>query len=144
MAPWLFSAAWATFAMGLHYLFLRAASGKIGDALGALILEGTAGSGILLMMALGVRTNDTPTTRLGVVFSILAGLCISAFTVLLYGALRKGGPASTTGMFVFGGGVVLSAALAPVVFREELTLRKGVGLALGAVSLFLLAGTDKG
>jgi transporter family protein len=138
MQPWQLAALGATCFITVHYLLLRAASGRISDALGALVLEGSAAIGIALALAAGVRGGGT-TGRAGVVFSVLSGLCISGATILIFQALRRGGPVAATGTIVLGGGVAISALLAPWLFHEPFTLRRAVGVALGILAMILLS-----
>lgn len=80
-----------------------------------------------------------PTSRGGVVFAVLSGLCISVASILLFQALRRGGPVASTGTIVLGGGVAISALASPWLFREPLTTRRLVGVALGITAMILLA-----
>ncbi len=125
--------------VAMHYLLLRAASGRVGDSLGALILEGTAALGIFGAYLAGVRGDAIPTSKLGVLFAVASGLCISVASILLFFALRRGGPVASTGTIVLGGGVAISAILAPAIFSEAFTVRKIIGVALGLVALAVLA-----
>jgi multidrug transporter EmrE-like cation transporter len=138
MPAWSIPALAATVAITLHYLTLRAASGRIGDALGALCLEGTATAGVLVLIVLRA-TPSAPTTTAGVAWACVSGLCISGASTLLFAALRLGGPVSATGTVVLGGGVALSALAAPFLFGEAFTLRRGIGVALGVVAMIVLA-----
>jgi drug/metabolite transporter (DMT)-like permease len=140
MQAWQIAALFASCCIAGHYLLLRAASGRIGDSLGALVLEATAAIGIAVMYAVGLRGGDLPTTRGGVVYAVLSGLCITGASILLFYALRRGGPVAATGTIVLGGGVTLSALFAPVLFREPLTLRRAVGVALGVAAMIVLSG----
>jgi uncharacterized membrane protein len=121
-----------------HYLLLRAASGRLGDTLGALVLEGSAAVGLVLAYFVLPR-GDVATTRNGVVFAMLSGACISGASILLFAALRKGGPVAATGTIVMGGGVTLSAMIAPFVFAEGFTVRRAVGVALGMAAMVVLS-----
>jgi len=141
MQPWQQAALGASCLIAFHYLLLRAASGRLGDSLGALVLEGTAAFGIFLYW-LVVRGDAVPTTRLGVMFAALSGLGISGGSILLFFALRKGGPVASTGTIVLGGGVAISAIIAPLVFKEPLTARRLIGVALGIAALIILS-TEK-
>jgi bacterial/archaeal transporter family protein len=136
---WQIAALFGSVCVAAHYLLLRAASGKIGDSLGALVLEGTAALGVALMYAIGLRGGDVPTTRAGVIFAMLSGLGITGASILLFFALRRGGPVASTGTIVMGGGVALSAILAPMLFREPLTTRRVVGVALGIAAMVILS-----
>ncbi|MEZ4302256.1 MAG: hypothetical protein R3B70_45430 [Polyangiaceae bacterium] len=139
MPAWSLYAVAAAVLIGVHYLTLRAASGRIADTLGALLLEGSATVGlvVLLLARVGVRA---PTTTPGIVWSCVSGLCISGATTLLFFSLRAGGPVSATGPIVLGGGVTLAALAAPVFFAgEAFTARRGLGVALGMVAILILA-----
>lgn len=125
----------------IHYLLLRAASGRIGDRAGAFLLEASASVGIALSLALGPRGGDVPATRAGVVFSVLSGLAVAGASVLLFSALRRGGPVASTGTIVLGGGVALSALAAPWLFGEAFTARRTLGIALGLAAMWVL-GSD--
>ena len=139
MQPWQQAALGAACLFASHYLLLRAAAGRIGDSLGALVLEGTAAFGIFAAYLFGIRGESVATTKWGFAFAVLSGLCISAASILLFFALRRGGPVASTGTISLGGGVALSALMAPILFREPLTLRRVVGVALGVVALFVLS-----
>jgi|GEM_PF-833905 len=139
MQAWQIAAVGAAGFIAGHYLLVRAASGRISDSLGALILEATAAVGIALAYVLGVRGGDDAPSRSGVLFSMLSGLCISGGTILLFQALRRGGPVASTGTIVLGGGVALASLASPFLFREPLTARRIVGVALGLAALLVLA-----
>ena len=141
MAAWQQAALGAACLIAMHYSLLRAASGRVGDSLGALILEGTAALGILVAYVIGLRRGDAvATTRAGVLFAMLSGLCISAASILLFFALRRGGPVASTGTIVLGGGVsAISAMVTPIIFREPLTARRLIGVALGVAALVVLS-----
>lgn len=143
MEPWLKAALAGGVCIGVHYMFLRAASGKIGDSLGALVLEGTATLGILAAYFALPRGEAVATTRAGVVYAALSGLMISGASILLFYALRRGGPVASTGTVVLGGGVTLSALLAPLLFGEAFTARRGLGVALGVCAIFVLSSEGK-
>lgn len=139
MQPWQLAAIGAAGFIAGHYLLLRAASGRIGDSLGALVLEGTAALGIAIAYAMGLRGGSVATSRSGILFAVLSGLCISVGSILLFQALRRGGPVASTGTIVLGGGVAISALLAPWLFREPLTARRLIGVALGITAMIILA-----
>ena len=143
MQPWLTAALAGGVCIGVHYMLLRAASGKIGDSLGALVLEGSAAAGIVVAYFLLPRGTEVPTTRAGLGFACLSGFMISGASILLFYALRKGGPVASTGTVVLGGGVTLSALMAPFLFGEPFTLRRALGVALGVGAIFVLSGEGK-
>jgi multidrug transporter EmrE-like cation transporter len=144
MQPWVGAALGAAVFITGHYLLLRAAAGRLGDTLGALVLEGAAVVGIALNYAFGPRGAALATTRLGLTLSALSGLCISGASILLFTALRRGGPVAATGTIVLGGGVTLSALVAPWVFGEGFTSKRVLGVALGVAAMVVLAFDDAG
>lgn len=143
MPSWTVAALLASLCFGLHYLALRAAAGKIGDALGGLLLELAAAVGLLLLYALGPKS-AVPTTTSGLVWSCLSGLCITGGVTLLFLSLRLGGPVAGTGTIALGGGVTLAALAAPFVYAEAFTPRRVLGVAPGAIAMFLLATEQRG
>jgi uncharacterized membrane protein len=139
MQPWFLAASGAAAFIALHYTLLRAASGRIGDTLGALLLEGAAVVGIAAYYAIGPRGAAVVTTRAGIVFAAVSGLAISGASILLFYALRRGGTVAATGAIVLGGGVTLAAVIAPFAFGEGFTSRRAIGVALGVLAIAILS-----
>ncbi len=141
MQAWVGASVGAAVFIAGHYMLVRAASGRLGDTLGALVLEGTAAVGIALYFAFGPR-DAVPATRPGVLLAALSGLCISGASILLFTALRRGGPVAATGTLVLGGGVTLSALASPWVFAEGFTARRVLGVLLGVAAMLVLSTDD--
>jgi transporter family protein len=139
MPAWSPPALGAAVFIALHYLLLRAASGRVEDRLGALVLETSAAVGIAVSFALRIRSAPVATARSGIAFAAASGLAISFASVLMFAALRRGGPVTSTGTIVLGGGVALSAIAAPWLFGEEVTLRRVVGVCLGLAAMVVLS-----
>jgi hypothetical protein len=141
MPPWSLSAFGAAVFIAAHYLLLRGASAHIDDRLGALVLEGSAAVGIAVTFAFS-RTLEMPPARLGVALASASGLAVAVASVLLFATLRRGGPVASTGTIVLGGGVALSALLAPFFFgeSESLSPRRAIGVALGLAAMWVLGG----
>jgi bacterial/archaeal transporter family protein len=139
MPAWSSPALAAAVFIAIHYLLLRAASGRVDDRLGALVLEATATLGIALSFALGGRGVAVAATRAGIGLAMGSGLAISFASVLLFTALRRGGPVASTGTMVLGGGVALSALAAPWLFGEGVTLRRAIGVGLGLIAMAVLS-----
>ncbi|AUX25585.1 hypothetical protein SOCEGT47_061330 [Sorangium cellulosum] len=138
MSVWYVPAVLAAVCMAGHYLMLRAAAGRVGDALGALCVEGTAAAGILAYLLLRSGAEAPPTTA-GILWACGSGLFISFVTTLSFMALRIGGPVTATGPMVFAGGIALAALFAPLLFDEAFTARRALGVGLGLASLVVLA-----
>jgi hypothetical protein len=140
MAAWSPPALAGSAFIAIHYLLLRAASGRVDDRLGALLLETSAAAGIALSLMVGGRGPGWPGTRAGAAFAIASGLAVAVASVLIFVALRRGGPLASTGIIVLGGGVALSALAAPWLFGESFTARRLLGVGLGLVAMWVLGG----
>ncbi len=140
MPAWTPPALGAAVFIAIHYLLLRAASGRIEDRLGALVLEVSAVTGIAASFLLGVRGATVTPTRAGFGFAAASGLAVSVASVLLFATLRRGGPVASTGTIVLGGGVALSALMAPWIFGEPFTGRRALGVGLGLAAIWVLGG----
>jgi uncharacterized membrane protein len=138
MPAWTFPALGGAFFIALHYVFVRAAAGRIDDRVGALVLEASACLGIAFSLLFGSR-GSSGATGAGVGFAVAGGIAISFSSVLLFTALRRGGPVASTGTIVLGGGVALSAMVTPWLFGEAYTLRRVAGIALGLAAMWVLS-----
>jgi drug/metabolite transporter (DMT)-like permease len=139
--PWQRAALGAAAFLALHYTLLRAASGRLGDVLGALVVEVSAALGIAAYFAIAPKAEEATTAK-GIAFAAGSGLAVSVVSILLFYALRRGGPVASTGTIVLGGGVLIAAIFAPVLFGETLTWRRVLGVALGLAALAILS-TEK-
>jgi bacterial/archaeal transporter family protein len=139
MNAWSVPAIFAAICVAVHYSFLRAASGKLGDTLGALVLEASATIGIATAYALGWRGAEIPASRNGLIFAAASGIAISGASILLFVALRRGGAVASTGAIVLGGGVTLSALAAPLLFGESWSTRRAIGILLGVAAIMVLS-----
>ena len=97
MPSWSPPALIAAVFIALHYVLLRAASGRLEDRLGALVLEGSAALGIAMSLVFGMKDTAVPTTRAGLAFAVGSGLSVAVASVLLFTSLRRGGPVASTG-----------------------------------------------
>jgi len=139
MNAWSVPALFAAVCIAIHYSLLRAASGRLGDTLAALVLETSAAIGILSAYLIGLRGPATTTTRLGLFFAASSGLAISCASILIFVAMRRGGAVASTGAIVLGGGVTLSALAAPVLFGEGWSSRRALGILLGVAAILVLS-----
>jgi uncharacterized membrane protein len=140
MPAWSPPALAAAFFIAVHYLLLRAASGRVADRVGALALETAAALGIAASFVLGPRGEVVANTRSGLALAAASGVAVSVASILIFMSLRKGGPVASTGTIVLGGGVALSALAAPWLFGESFTVRRAVGVALGIAAMWVLGG----
>jgi transporter family protein len=139
MELWFIAALVAALAYGLHNIFTKIAAGHISDALGAFLLEITASVCILLYIFFLITTNEKFNfTSRGVIFSIIAGICVGVGTVLYFYIFSHGGALSIAGPLVISGGVLLMAVAGIVFFKESVSFAKIMGIALCLIGIWML------
>ena len=140
MESWRIAAFVAAILYGLHNVFTKLASGKISDQLGGLVLEFTAAFLILGYIAIvGFHgTGLLSFSKGGLLFSVIAGICVGIGTVLYFAIFRLGGSLSAAGPLVLVGGVLTMSAMGIIFFKEGISLPKAIGLTLGIASLYVL------
>jgi len=131
---------WALLAMGCYsfaFLFMKIALQDLPTFTVMPIAVGTLAVGATSVAALFGEWSvpSIPSWSLG--FSLAAGVCLTGAVVGYFRALTTG-PVSIVvpifGMFLVGG-----ALLGIVVLGEALTVKKALGIALGAVAVVLIA-----
>ncbi len=139
MSEWFWYAIGAAILYGLHQVFTRMASDRIGDGLGGFVVEGTAALTILayllFLYASGnwKQTISTP----GVLYSVLTGICVGVGTVFFFLLFQKGGPLSAVPMILAGGAAIM-AVVGISFFREPASWQRLLGIVLAIAGLFLL------
>ena len=136
---WVMVALVVALVSGLYHVCTKLAAGKIPDFTGGIILEITAIVAIGLYILLTRRplwgADVTPT---GVLFSVAGGLCVAFATVLGFAMYRLHGPLSAAGPLVLVGALVVMVVVGRFLLGETLTVSRSLGLALAAVSIYLL------
>lgn len=136
MAPWLPLALVTALAYGLFNVFASRAGGRIGDAWGAGILEGSAALSIVVYAAV---TRAAPeATPEGVRWSVLAGIFAGVGTLAYIAMFRKGGGLTGAGPVAFCGSMVVMVLVGVTFFKEPLSARRAAGIVLGILSVALL------
>lgn len=144
MPVWLIGSILAALFYGLHNIFTKLAAGKLPDSLGALFLETTAA---VCIMAFYIYLNLTgkklsqPSSE-GIIFSILAGICVGIGTVLYFFVFSSKGELSIAGPIVLAGGILIMAIAGLSFFNEPFTFKKIIGIAFSLTGLILLAGSS--
>jgi transporter family protein len=139
MNEWFWYAVGAAVLYGLHQIFTKLASTRIGDGVGGFVVEATAAASILaylLFLHFSGRWTQTVSAP-GVVYSVLTGICVGIGTILFFLLFQKGGPLSAVPM-VLAGGAALMAIAGIVFFREPISLPRVLGIVLSIIGLFLL------
>ena len=139
MSEWFWYAIAAAVLYGLHQVFTKLASERIGDGLGGFVVELTAAVIIALYLVYLRFFSEwkQPVTARGVFYSMLTGLCVGAGTVAFFLLFQKGGPLSAVPM-VLAGGAALMALIGILFFKETATLIRVSGIVLSLLGLFLL------
>ncbi|HTL54087.1 MAG TPA: EamA family transporter [Candidatus Limnocylindrales bacterium] len=138
-APWFLYAVVAAGLYGLHQIFTKMASDKIGDGLGGFVVEATAALSILVYLA-WLRFSghwNQPSSPAGVGYSVLTGICVGAGTIAFFLLFQKGGPLSAVPM-VLAAGAALMAIAGIVFFKEPAAWPRLLGIVLALAGLFLL------
>ncbi|HEY2826171.1 MAG TPA: EamA family transporter [Pirellulales bacterium] len=139
MNEWFWYAIGAAILYGMHQVFTRMASDRIGDGLGGFVVEGTAAFTILLyLLSLYVSGNwnqsfSTP----GIFYSVLTGICVGVGTVFFFQLFQQGGPLSAVPM-ILAGGASLMAVVGIFFFKESASWTRLLGIVLSIAGLFLL------
>lgn len=136
MPDWLPLALLTALAYGLFNVFASRAGGKIGDAFGAGLLEGTA-TLVIFLFALATRA-QAQATPAGVRWSVLAGVFAGIGTLAYVSMFRRGGGLTFAGPIAFCGSMVVMVAVGALVFHEPISTRRAAGLLLGVLSIALL------
>jgi len=136
---------WLTYALltvfgyvGLDF-FVKRASGKIDDVMGAVIINFVSLlPPLLIYFYFKVSGKDMLVTRDGLVFSALAGVAIGLGTIAFIKMFATGTNLSL-GSSVVRVGTIIGTVLIGVIFlKEGLSPRQVIGLAMSAVGLGLV------
>jgi transporter family protein len=139
MSNWFWYAIGAAILYGMHQVFTRMASDRIGDGLGGFVVEATAAVTILAYLAplyLSDHWNQQVSMR-GVVYSVLTGLCVGVGTVFFFLLFQKGGPLSAVPMILAGGAAIM-AVVGIFFFKESASWPRLLGIVLSIIGLILL------
>jgi transporter family protein len=139
MSAWFWYAIGAAVLYGLHQIFTRLASEKIGDGIGGFVVEATAALTIFGYLAFLYFAGPwkQPVTAAGVFYSVLTGICVGAGTVFFFLLFQKGGPLSAVPMILAGGAAIM-AITGIFVFKESASVSRLLGIVLSIIGLFLL------
>lgn len=139
MTNWFWYAVGAAVLYGLHQIFTKLASDRIGDGLGGFVVESSAALTIAIYLAsLWFSGNWNQTSSgAGAFYSVLTGLCVGVGTIFFFLLFQKGGPLSAVPM-ILAGGAALMAIAGIVFFKEPVYWQRLLGIALSLGGLFLL------
>lgn len=139
MSTWFWYAIGAAVLYGLHQVFTKLASERIGDGLGGFVVEASAALTILVYLAIlyfSGRWNQQVTSA-GFVYSVLTGICVGVGTLFFFLLFQKGGPLSAVPM-ILAGGAALMAVVGVLFFREPASWTRLLGISMAIGGLLLL------
>ncbi len=139
MKDWFWYAIGAAVFYGLHQVFTKLASNRIGDGLGGFVVEITAALSILVYIGFLYFSGqwNQQGTGLGILYSVLTGICVGIGTILFFVLFQKGGPLSAVPM-VLAGGAAIMAVVGILFFHEQASWLRLLGIVLSIGSLYLL------
>jgi uncharacterized membrane protein len=131
----------ATLVYAAFGIFASQAGGRIDAKLSSGILNGI---GAILPLAIWqvqrmARDGLTATSPSGVVFSILAGLTVGIFSILLVTLYGRGGELSFVFPVIYGGAIALTAVIGWVALGDAFTWTRLGGVAGIVIGIGLLA-----
>ena len=139
MSTWFWYAIGAAVLYGLHQIFTKLASDRIGDGVGGFFVEASATLTILAYLAalyFSKRWTQQVSTP-GIAYSVLTGICVGVGTVFFFLLFQKGGPLSAVPM-ILAGGAALMAVVGILFFREPASLPRVLGIVMAIGGLYLL------
>jgi multidrug transporter EmrE-like cation transporter len=122
-------------------IFNSRAGGRIDPSLSSAIFNGL-GAAIPLLVYLilrGAERGATATTAAGVVYSVLAGITIAAFSILLIALYGRGADLSVVFPIIYGGATAVAAVVGWVLFGETASVLKIIGVVAIVCGAGLLA-----
>ncbi len=141
MTPWMWMAILAAACYGTNNLFVKLASGRLPDAVGAVVIQGTCMVVVSLYCTVVVvrAQGPLPWSWAGVWPSVGSGLCLGAGVLLLFAAFRMGGPVSLVVPVLLSGQLVIAAVAGVMAFHEGVSLSRMLGLFLCMGGVWLAA-----
>jgi len=139
MVEWFWYAISAAVLYGLHQVFTKLASGRIGDGLGAFVVEATAAVSVvvyLVALRLGNRWSQQFSSA-GVMYSALTGICVGIGTIVFFLMFQKGGPLSAVPAILAAGAAIM-AVTGVLFFKEPMSAQRSIGILFSLVGLYLL------
>lgn len=119
-------------------VFISRTGGKINDLLANGIFSGLAG---VLPFAIYLATkskNNLPTTKAGVIYSILAGISVAIFSIALVRIFERGGNLSFVTPAIYGGTLIGTSLIGWILFKEPFSLLGLSGVLVIAIGVGMI------
>jgi bacterial/archaeal transporter family protein len=122
--------------------FNAQAGGRIDAALSSTIFNGLAALislGVVLWQWHAHEAGQVTAQASGVVYSLLAGVAVGGFSILLIGIYGRGGELSYVFPAIYGGAIALTAVIGWLLLGDTVDLLRVVGVGAIVVGIGLLA-----
>lgn len=107
----------------LYNFFIKVSSGNIHQVVGAVILQITAALfGGLILLYLKLTNKELMISQKGIIFAVLAGVCIGIAEITYFFVFSKGVSASVAIPIVMGGTVLVGSLLGIFFLKEAINL----------------------
>jgi len=128
----------ATVIYTIFDLLIAKAGGKLNGALAAGIFHGIGAVIPLFIYLTSSSKNNIETTTPGLVYTLLAGVSIAAFSLILVYLFSKAENVSFILPVIYGGTVVLGTLAGVFLFKESLTTAGILGIILTSLGVGLI------
>ena len=131
----------AAFCFGAYNVFMKIASGYIHEITGAVILQFVAAiAGLAILLYIKYGTNEVITiSQKGIMYSVLAGLCVGGAEIVSFIVFGKGVPASTGIPIIIGGAIVVGTVIGMLFLKEKITTFHVLGTVLIILGILLVS-----
>jgi len=122
--------------------FNAQSGGRIDPALSSLIFNGLAAAVSLIVILVQPHVSSVAplaTKASGVVYSVLAGVTVGAFSILLIRIYGRGGELSYVFPAIYGGAIALAAAVGWLILKDSVSTLRVAGVVVIVAGIGMLA-----
>jgi drug/metabolite transporter (DMT)-like permease len=119
-------------------VLVKAAAGRLPNSLGMLLYGSVPFAAGMVWWLIDRKNVATAVTTKGVMFATGVGVMFATVTFCMYAAFRAGAPISLASPVIRLGGLVVASIAGLVLWKEPLTARYAMGLALVFSGIFLM------
>ena len=139
MSTWIYAAVISAASFGINNLLMRLSAGRVGELVGALLIQGVSFALIVVYFVLGRGAQGVSTAVSGPGLGICAasGLAQVLGIIFLLTTFKRGGEVSVVIPFLLVVQLIIAAFAGAVFFHEPMGARKALGLGLCLVGILL-------
>ncbi len=131
----------ATVIYSLFNVFVSKASGQINSSISAFIFNGIGALiplTIYFLLKNSRKASLLPTTKIGVTYSLLAGVTIGIFSIIFIRIFQKGDLTYIVPI-ISGGTIIMTSLIGIILFKESVSLLQIVGIILATIGIVIIA-----